>query len=207
MNDNTYYTVLPLLKDFAFVSGLGLFLLSLIVGVLLIVRPEFIIRLNTQVGKKFSLRKFTRAVEIPNNVDRVFYRHHRIIGSLVSVLSLYVLYYFIFVYDHAMVNQFLKSTGNAMVYDTLISAARLLMLICGAVILLIGVTIFFRPSQLKSIERWANRWISTRQATRGLSVERDQMNQLVYRYPRLIGLFIVFLSLYAGILLFLVYTR
>lgn len=207
MNDNTYNAVLPLLKDFVFVSGIGLFLLSMVIGILLVVNPELIIRLNTHVGKKFSFRKLTRVVEIPNDVDRIFYRHHRSIGALISVLSLYVLYYFIFVYDHALVGEFLKSTGNALIYDILISAARLLMLVCGGVIFLIGITIFFRPSQLKSIEAWANRWISTRQATRGLSVEHDQMNRLVYRYPRLIGLFIVFLSLYAGILLFLVYTR
>lgn len=207
MNDNTYNILLPILKDFAFYMSMSLFLLSLLIGVMLIFKPSFILMLNSRVGKKFGFRKLTRAIEVSNNIDHIFYRHHRIIGAIVGLTSAYVLYYFIFVYDPVTISNFLHSTNNALVYDTLINAARLLMLVSGGIILLIGITIFFRPSKLKSIERWANRWISTRQATRGLSIERDQINQLVYRYPRLIGVFIVFLSLYASILLFLVYTR
>jgi hypothetical protein len=80
------------------------------------------------------------------------------------------------------------------------------MLICSAVILLLGIAIFIRPSLIKIVEVWANRWISTRQATRSLSVERDQVNQLVYQYPRFVGGIIVFLSVYACLLLYLVYT-
>jgi hypothetical protein len=81
------------------------------------------------------------------------------------------------------------------------------MQLCSAIIILLGVAIFFRPSQLKNVEAWANRWISTRKATRPLSLDRDQMNQLVYKYPRFSGFLIALLSIYASVLLYLVYTR
>jgi hypothetical protein len=207
IDDNTYRVLLPLIKDFSFYLGMGLFLVSLIVGLVLIIKPDLIIRLNRRVGKKFSLRRLTKAIEVPNNIDRVFYRHHKIIGIVVTLVASYVLYYFTFVYDANAIAQMLKSHNHGQILDLLVSALRLFMLVSCVVIVLLGITIFFRPSQLKSIEVWANRWISTRQATRSLSVERNQVNQLVDKYPRLIGIMIVFLSVYACLLLYLVYTR
>ncbi len=207
MNENSYNMLLLLLKDFAFFTAFALFFVSLIIGLLLLVRPSIIIRLNSQVGKRFSLRRLTKVIEVPNKVDHLFYRHHRILGIIVTLTSAYVLYYFIAVYDAAIIADYLKASSNAITYDLLINAVRLFMLISSAVILLLGIAIFIRPSQIKVIESWANRWISTRHAARPLSEEHNQVNQLVYSYPRLTGLIIVCLSLYASIFLFFVYTQ
>ena len=207
MNETTYNMLILLLKDFAFFTAFALFLVSLIVGLLLLVKPSIIIRFNSQVGKRFSLRRVTKFIEIPNNVDHMFYRHHRILGIIVTLTSAYVLYYFIAVYDAAIITDYLRNSSNAIAYDILINTIRLFMLISSVVILLVGVAIFIRPSQIKLLESWANRWISTRQATRSLSVEHDQINQLAYSYPRLTGLIIVSFSLYASFFLFFVYTQ
>lgn len=206
MSENTYNILLPILKDFAFFTAFTLFLVSLIIGLLLLLQPSIIVRLNKQVGNKFSLRCMTKFLEVPNSVDYMFYRNHRILGIIVTLTSAYVLYYFLVIYDAAMIAAYLKSSSYAFMYDILINAGRLFMLICSTVIVLLGVAIFIRPSQLKIVESWANHWISTSQPARSLSVEHDQVNQLAYKYPRLTGLMIVILSLYASIFLFVVYT-
>lgn len=207
MNEHTYNTLLPLIKDFAYLVGFGMFFVSLLVGLMLIIRPEIIVKLNQRVGKRFSLRQSTKFLEVPNNIDRIFYRHHRIIGLIVTLVAGYVLYYFTFGYDTVVVSEILKTYQHGAIMNLMIASLRLFMQVCCAVIVVLGVAIFFRPSQLKSFESWANRWISTRQASRPLSLERDQMNQLVYKYPRFSGLLIALLSIYASVLLFLVYTR
>ncbi len=207
MNEITYNMLFVLLKDFALVVAIALFLVSLIIGLLLLVKPSIIIRFNSQVAKKFSLRRATKFIEVPNDVDHMFYRHHRILGIIVTLTSAYVLYYFIAIYDASIIADYLKSSSYAIAYDILINTVRLFMLISSMAILLIGVAIFIRPSQIKFLENWANHWISTRQSTRSLSVEHDQVNQLAYKYPRLTGLIIVVLSLYASIFLFFVYTQ
>jgi hypothetical protein len=207
MKEHTYSTLLPLIKEFAYFIGFGMFFVSFLVGLMLIVRPDIIVRLNQGVGKKFSLRRSTKILEIPTNIDRLFYRHHRIIGAGVTLLAGYVLYYFSFGYNAVAVSEILKTYNHGDIIDMVISSLRLFMQVCCAVILLLGVAIFYRPSQLKKVEAWANRWISTRKATRPLSLDRDQMNQLVYKYPRFSGLLIAILSIYASVLLFLVYTR
>ena len=207
MNEHTYNMLLLLLNDFVFFTAFALFLVSLVIGLLLLLQPSIIIRFNSQLSKRFSFRRLTRVIEVPNKVDHLFYRHHRILGIIVTLTSSYVLYYFITIYDAALVADYLNSSSNAIAYDILITAIRYFMLISSAVILLIGVAIIIRPSQLKTVETWANYWVSTRQSARPLTVEHDQVNQLAYNYPRLTGLIIVCLSLYASIFLFFIYTQ
>lgn len=207
MNENTYNIFLPVLKEFAFFTSFTLFIVSLIIGLILLLQPSIIFRVNSRVDKKYSLRRMSKFIEVPNNVDHMFYRHHRILGIIVTLTSAYVLYYFLAVYDAAIVADFLKGSSYAFLYDILINASRLFMLICSAIIVLLGVAIFIRPSQLKTVEGWANHWISTRKPAHPLSVEHDQVNQLAYKYPRLTGLIVVILSLYAFTFLFFVYTQ
>lgn len=207
MNENTYNILLLLLKDFAFFTAFSLFIVSMIIGLLLLLQPSIIIRLNNRVAKKISLRRMTKVIEVPNYVDHLFYRHHRILGIIVTLLSAYVLYYFLVIYNPVLLADYLKSFNYGFVYEIVINAGRLFMLISSAIIVLLGVAIFIRPSQLKVIERWANIWVSTRKSTQPLSVDHDQVNQLVYKYPRLAGFIIVTLSLYASIFLFFVYTQ
>ncbi|MDA3868522.1 MAG: hypothetical protein PF589_00930 [Gammaproteobacteria bacterium] len=195
------------IEEFCFLAGFGLLLLAFVVGLLLLVRPALIIRLNTRLSKSFSLRRSSQFLEVPKNIDRLFYRHHIIMGVIISLTSAYVLYYFSLVYDPSVIAEYAKSTANALVIDILINTLRVLMLICSAVILGLGIVILFRPSLLKRLELWANRWISTRQISRSLSTERDQVNQLVYKYPHFVGLIITLVSLYAASRLFLLYTQ
>ncbi|MDT8453188.1 MAG: hypothetical protein RQ936_10670 [Gammaproteobacteria bacterium] len=207
MSTNSDRMIMAVIEELGFFTGFGLLMLALIVGLLLLVRPAVIIRLNTRLGKSFSMRRSTKYLEVPKNIDRLFYRHHLIMGVIISLTSAYVLYYFSLVYDPTVIAEYAKSSANAPAIDILINALRLLMLLCSAVILGLGIVILFRPSLLKRIELRANRWISTRRLTRSLSTERDQVNQWVYKYPHLVGLIIILVSLYAGTRLFLLYTQ
>ena len=207
MNDNTYNILMPILKDFFFIAGFTLFLISLVVGILLIIKPSVIFKLNNKAGKGFSFRRYTKFLELPNIIDPVFYKHHLIVGALVTLTASYILYYFLLIYDESLISGYIKGLSNALILDLLFSTLRLFMLFCSGFIILIGLTIFFRPSQIKKVEKWANHWVSTRQKARELSSDHDGINQLAYKYPRFIGSVITLLSLYATILLFLVYTQ
>ncbi len=207
MNTNSDEMIMAFIEELSFLVGLSLLVLAFVVGLLLLVRPALIVRLNTRLGKRFSMRHGTKFLEVPKNIDRLFYRHHIIMGVIISLTSAYVLYYFSLVYDPTLIAEYSRGSANALAIDILINTLRVLMLICSAVILGLGIAIVFRPSQLKRVELWANRWISTRQISRPLSTEKDQLNQLVYKYPHFIGLIIILFSLYAGSRLFFLYTQ
>lgn len=207
MNENTYHILMPILKDFSFIAGFSLFLFSLVVGLLLVIKPTVIYKLNKKGDRGYSCRRYTKFLEIPNVIDPIFYKHHVIVGTVVTITSAYILYYFLIVYDESLISAYISGLSNALVLDLLINTLRLFMLFCSVFIFFIGLTIVFRPSQIKKVEQWANHWVSTRQKARELSTNHDGINQLAYKYPRVVGSIISILSLYASILLFLIYTQ
>jgi hypothetical protein len=199
--------LMPMLTQFLFVTGFLLLLFSFVIGVLLLLRPSVVMRLNQWASALFSLRRSTKALEMPRYVDRAFYNHHKILGCIVTLTSAYVLYYFSMVYDTSIITGSMAHDGYNYVYAVLYDAIRIIMLLTGVSSLVIGVIVFIRPSRLKSIESWSNRWVSTRRASRSLVEEKDQINQLAYKNPRLVGIIFVCLSIYAAVGLFLIYIN
>lgn len=206
MND-VIQILMPMLTQFLFVIGFVLLLFSLIIGLLLLFQPAVVIRLNRWASALFSLRRSTKALEMPRYVDRAFYNHHKILGVIVTLTSAYVLYYFSTVYDTNALTGSMMHDGYGDIYGMLYDAIRIIMLLTAACSLLIGVIVFIRPSRLKSVESWSNRWVSTRRASRSLAQEKDQINQMAYNNPRLVGIIFVCLSIYAASGLFLIYIN
>lgn len=205
MSDAFYNNLGIILRDFSLVLGIVLLLLSLVVGVMMVFKPDLVASLNKRGSSGFSFRRSTRVLEIPNYVDHIFYRHHRLVGVVITFTSLYMLYYFALIYDSAVILSVMAGSKYAGVVELIAHAIRVVLLLAGVVTLVIGVIMIIRPSLLKGFEAWSNRWISTRQAAKPLVEERNQLNQLVNKYPRLVGIIIITLSLYAANGLIMIY--
>lgn len=205
MSDNFYNILMLILKDFSLVLGIVLLLLSLVVGVLMVFKPSVIINMNKKSSFSFGVGRSMRVLDMPRYVDHAFYRHHKIIGVIVAGTSIYILHYFTQVYDAAAISSYMAGSKYSGVIESIVSAMRLFLLLTGTVTLAIGVLMIIRPSLLKGIEGWSNRWVSTRLEAKPLYTDRDQVNQLVYKYPRLVGIIIISLSLYAAIGLIMIY--
>ena len=205
MSENFYNTLFLILKDFSLVLGIVLTFISQVVGVLLVLKPSVIINLNKKAGSSFSFRLSLRALDIPRYVDRVFYRHHKIIGVIVTLTSIYILYYFTRVFDAGAISSFMAGSEYSGLAEIIAKALQLFLLLTCVATLIIGVIMYIRPSLLKGFEAWSNRWISTPEAAKALFVERDQANQLAFKYPRLVGIVIISLSLYIAIGLIIIY--
>jgi hypothetical protein len=61
----------------------------------------------------------------------------------------------------------------------------------------IAAVLVFRPSLLKGVEGWADRYYSTRRSTETLDVMRYQPDDFVRSRPRLVGAVVALGSLYA----------
>jgi len=199
--------LIPMLTQFLFVTGFLLLLFSFVIGLLLLLRPLVVMRLNQWARALFSLRRSTKALEMPHYVDKAFYNYHEILGSIVTLTSAYILYYFSMVYDTSIITGPMSHDGYNFVYGVLYDAIRIFMLLTGVSSLVIGVIVIIQPSRLKSIESWSNHWVSTRRASRSLAEEKDQVNQLAYKYPKLVGIIVIILSIYATTGLFLIYIN
>lgn len=167
--------------------------LALLVGLGLVAYPPLLDRLRALSECRVSLRRATRALDVPRDVDRWFYRHHRLYGAAVVVLALFLLYFLVFGYDrpawHALFGVAYRDFALIV-----IDAARIVLWILAVFALLVGTVTWVRPSALRALEARANRWLTTRRLTRGLEREYRGPDAFVTRYPRAVGAVIALTS-------------
>ena len=171
--------------------------LAMLFGLAIAVRPALLDRLRGITDQHLSMRRATRSFDIPRNVDRWFYRYHRIYGTVVVILSIFLLYFLAFGYQSpAWVAAFPREYHEVALIGA--EVARFLLWLVAVLGVMVGTIVFVRPSALKDVEDWANRWITPRRLTRGLDREYNPADAWVSRHPRAWGIAI---TLAAGIVL------
>lgn len=67
-------------------------LVGIIVGLCLIGKPDWMRSISRQSGRWISLRKATKALDVPIDIDSWVIRNGRVIGGLMLLASLFVMY-------------------------------------------------------------------------------------------------------------------
>ena len=148
---------LPLLQGLAVALVLGL-LLALCVGVLLLARPGAAFAMNQRLSRWIDTTQAFSALDRPRNLERFFYRHHRILGALIVAGASYVLWRWAFVYERADMIAVVGRRWVSAGLDWLPAALEAALVVLHVAILVVGALVMFRPSLLKGVERTANRW-------------------------------------------------
>ena len=169
--------------------------IALLFGLGLIFASEQTLRLNNQISTRFSMRKATKPIETPIKIESWFYRHAKITGAVISLGAIYVLHYLLFEFSVTQLLPYMPRTVPIHVWEWLFQAGNVFFLITCSAILLFGLVVLIRPSQLKRFEEKANYWISTRKAFKGMNSDIDHANRLVNRHPRAFGIVVVLLAL------------
>jgi hypothetical protein len=172
---------------FALVVGLGA---ALVVGLMLLARPATLFAVNARLSRWIDTDERLRKLETPLMWERVFYRHHRILGSILTAGAAFVLLSWMFRYDRSSLMRMLGPQWSASHLDWIVAAAEWLVVALHALILLVGVVVFVRPSLLKNIERTANQWHDIPRS-RSLDVHLVRLDTGFELYPRLSGLILV----------------
>ncbi|MDH2919169.1 MAG: hypothetical protein PXX73_08250 [Sideroxydans sp.] len=172
-------------------AGLGLLL-----GALLVFKPQLFVPLNQLANRWVSLRYISRLFDQTFSIERWFYRHHRVMGIAVMLGASYFLYYFFVTYDKAQVLLHLSRNSSVILLDTLLDAMLLAAKIGGGLAWLAGLIILLRPSLLRGIEKKSNRWVSMRRATKVFDVPRVGLDEWVMRHARSMGYMLLLSSLY-----------
>ena len=184
--------VLPWVQALAVVLLLGL-LLALSVGLLLLARPQALFALNARLSRWVDTRQAFSLLDQPRHLERFFYRHHRILGSLIVLGSGYVLLRWAFAYDRADLLALLGPRWVARGMDWVPLALEAVLVGLHAAILVVGALILLRPSLLKGVERAANRW-QEGPATTPLDSVVGNLDGTFEGHPRVSGLLLVALS-------------
>ena len=171
-------------------------LFGFLLGVGLLLKSDRIELLNHYFSRWFSSDKMTDTLDRPRWIERFLYRHHRLLGASLFIGALYVLYIFLFTYNLRRISAAVP-TAYLVVVDTLMAV-----LLVGTILAaLVGVIVAARPSLLREIEKWANRWIGTEGIVRFFNTMTYAHDRQILRNRRISGVFIIAGSLYVLIVL------
>ncbi len=166
------------------------------VGLWALLAPEGFVRFNQRASRWLAPGEVMPAPvrKAPHRVfvERLFYRHHYLTGSLLMLGSLYCLYAVLFVLDPHSVKAALAQ-GDPL-RQILVDAAFGFVYLAAIVVLFIGFTVFVRPSLLKRLEAWANRWVETDQWLDSADRRSEVLDQWTMRHPRLFAIFVLILG-------------
>lgn len=169
---------------------------SVLVSALLLAAPQRLLAINRRASRWIDTSRHLQILERPLMLERLFYRHHRVLGAGLALGAGYVLWRWAGAYDRDAVVALLDRHWIAAGLDWIVGAVEALTVGLHLLILAMGLVIFLRPSLLKNLERAANRWHPGPSSER-LDAVIDAVDRGVAIYPRLAGLVLFGASLWS----------
>jgi hypothetical protein len=176
----------------------GLFggLLGLVTGLGLLFNSSLVFRVSERMNVWISTRQAMRPLEQPIEVERVIYRSHRIVGTLLLAGALFTLYVLLLRLQGPELTSLLSRFFGLPVATWIANSLRIFLVVANFAAVLIAAAMVLRPSALKGLEAWANRSFSGRQATRMWEIPRPSADPLAVANPRLVGAALVVAGAY-----------
>src|ERR1035437_6885279 len=162
-------------------------LLGVVLGLLLIFKPQLLERINRVANRWVSTRHINQWLDRSVSIERWFYRHHRPMGIAIILGAGYILVYFGLLFDKVSALRLLPRYLPASLMGGLLDALALVMLLSAALSLLAGFFIWLWPSLLRGMEKGANQWVSSRSATKVLDVPHGQVDLFIARHAQSAG--------------------
>jgi len=179
-----------------YVLLLGGAVLGLVIGIVLLVDSERVMRWNAALSRWYSTRQAFHRLDEPIDVKRVVYRWHRVAGVLVFAGALFSLDVLSFSYRTGALVRAFHGVGNPAILGIFFEALRIVLIIGNVAGLVAGVILCFRPSLLKGVEAVGDRYYSGREAIKPLEAMHYQPDNFVLARPKLVGTLFTMGSLY-----------
>lgn len=181
--------------------SLAIFLLLIaccgtLLALLMIFRPHWLAPVNRIANRWISTRHLSQLLDRSFSLEYWFYRHHRTLGIAVIIGACYILAYFGLWFDRYNALRHLSRFVPVGVVEGLLDALVLSALTGATVALAVGLFLWLRPSMLRDMEVQANRWVSSRRATKALEIPRDRVDRFVAYHARRIGWLLLLASIY-----------
>lgn len=189
--------------------ALAIFLLigavmGILLGLLLIFKPQLIKAVNRLANRWVSTRGMSRLMDRSISIERWFYRHHRAAGIFIMLGAAYIFIDFAFWFDKATTLH--RYAGvlpiRIRMLQAILDSMVLFVLIASFAAFISGLLICLRPSLLKGFEKSSNQWVSMRRATKVFDVPRDQVDVFVVKHAQYVGWMLLLGSSYLFFLMF-----
>lgn len=179
---------------FVLVGGMA----GLLVGIGLLLRPEGIVRLNHYFSRWVSTDRLEQELDRPRWIERMFYRHSRLVGGFLLVGAVFILYVFLFAYNlHAISPSVAHNAGAAWLLDATVGV----LLVGSTLAAVVGAIVMVRPSLLRNLESSANRWVGSDSLLKVFNSRHDAFDRYLLSHSRIAGVCIIAGSLYTLVIL------
>lgn len=170
--------------------------LLFLVGLSLVLLPVRIMGTAKAMDRWISTRHLLNAINTPHYQESIIYRHHRISGAVIALLALIAVYMFAFFTSRDVILSGIETIADSAFAGFLLTDAYYLLLGLNVLALVIGIVVFVRPSLLKRVEAWGNRWVDTDSKLEALNRVHEIPESILPGRPRWFGVFVVLGSLY-----------
>lgn len=175
------------------------------VGVGLIVSSARTLRLFSVVNRWVSTRGAFKALDVQRSSELLSHRYRRWIGWALIAGGLFAAIGLVMRMDPAAVGVTLARGDMATVLAIVAGTLKWFFVVGSAAGVAVGVLLFF-PEALAAVEKYANRWISTRRLVPNADDVHPTLDRLVEAHPGPSGWILACTSLgaviYAAVLLF-----
>lgn len=172
-----------------FLFWLGVLLVPL--GLFLLTSPDAVMRLASRVNHWISTKAAFDLLNQPRYQEKVFYRHHRIFGSLIVVFSVFCVYMLGIYLGKAQLMDTVQRLTSSEFGRWLILDLYYILLAGLVISCIVGLIVLLRPSLLKSLEAKANRWLDTDARLEGFDRVHEFPVRILPGRLRLLGIFVL----------------
>jgi hypothetical protein len=170
-------------------------MITFVIGLLMLLFPGWVLRTSERVNVWIETSVWFKKLDEQKNFERLFYRHHIIMGTAIVLGSLYSLWFLWGLQDRGL-TLLLPAIENRILKE-IVEACFLISLKLGNLLaFFIGLVVVMRPSLLKTVENWSNRWIDTDSTLKTLDSRLDLTEKMTPYQMRLFGFLVVIGSLF-----------
>ncbi len=173
--------------QFSMVSFLVVAVAGLGAGAGLIISSQKTAELFHVLNRWVSTRHALKSVEVPRDTDRAAHRYQRwlasgfVFGGLISVFGLAA------GLDASAVSSAFAQGPFVPVVAIAVESAKWFLIAGSAFGIVVGAMLIFYPNAESTLERYANRWVSSRSVVRTWDDMHMTLDRLVEAHPRPAG--------------------
>jgi hypothetical protein len=168
--------------------------ISLATGLGLIYSREKTFQLFRVLNRWVSTRHVLKPVEVPHETDTIAHRYRRWIGGAFVGLGAISIIGLIARFDATAISAVFGENAARPVIAWFVESARWFLVVGSAFGVVVGVMLLSYPNAEAVLEKYTNRWVSSRQIVRNWDEMHMTLDSLVEAHPAPSGWVITFAS-------------
>lgn len=153
------------------------------VGVGLIVSSARTLRFFQMMNQWISTRGALRALDVPRSTELFSHRHRRWVGWALIAGGTFAIFGLVAGFDAMAIGKVFAKGDMVRLVAIVVAALRWFLIVGSATGVVVGYMLCFSPGALATLETYANRWVSPRNALRGGDDMRLTLDKLVEAHP------------------------